>query len=176
MQVGTRLSGWVASFGMWAGRVICTNSHHFPKVRRSVSKAKNPDPEPNFPEWLENRLRFGRSDDCVILFIPSHDRKKEPVKNQDGWASEALKLMGRLYRGATGFPNLAGIWRDDDNGGELLDDKPIMIQSLARREDVADPAKIQELGNFLKRMGKATKQAAVAVVFNNAIHFITKYD
>jgi hypothetical protein len=193
MREGSKISGWVASFRAWAGRVIFTDSHHFPKERQSVAKAKpttkppaevspeslfveSPPEEPSFPEWLQDRLRFGRSDDCVILFIPSHARDKSPIKNQTGWASEALKLMGKLYGGATGFPNLAGIWRDDENQGKLLDDKPIMIQSLARREDVADPAKIEALGEFLKRMGKTTKQGAVAVVFNNAIHFISDYD
>jgi hypothetical protein len=44
--------------------------------------------------------------------------------------------MGKLYGGATGFTELCGIWRDDENGGQLLTDKPIMIQSLAKREDV----------------------------------------
>jgi hypothetical protein len=112
----------------------------------------------------------------AILFIPSHARNKEQLRDQDRWASEALELMGRLFGGATGFTGLAGIWRDDENDGQLLDDKPIMIQSLARREDVSDPVKIEELAAFLKNMGKTTKQGAVAVVFNNAIHFITKYD
>lgn len=135
-----------------------------------------PNPEPCFEEWLESRLRFGRADDCVILFIPSHARDKSPVKNQTGWASRALELMGKLYGGATGFNGLTGIWRDDENGGELLGDEPIMIQSLAKREDVADPEKIKELGKFLKLMGKTTKQGAVAVVFNNAIHFVSDYD
>ena len=84
--------------------------------------------------------------------------------------------MGNLYGGATGFSELCGIWRDDEHGGQLLTDKPIMIQSLAKREDVEDQAKIGELANFLKRMGRMTKQGAVAVVFNNAIHFISNYD
>ena len=51
-----------------------------------------------------------------------------------------------------------------------------MIQSLAKRGDVEDEAKIGELANFLKRMGKTTKQGAVAVILNNSIHFISKYD
>lgn len=147
-----------------------------------MSKAKEkaePEAAPadlSFPEWLKARLRFGLADDCVILFIPSHARDKSRLRDQAEWASQALELMGKLYGGATGFSGLTGIWRDDDNGGQLLDDKPIMIQSLAKRTDVEDQAKIGELGNFLKRMGKTTKQGAVAVVFNNAIHFISKYD
>jgi hypothetical protein len=147
-----------------------------------VSKAKakaEPEAEPtdlSFPEWLQGRLRFAIADDCVILFVPSHARDKSRLRDQAEWASQALDLMGKLYGGATGFTGLCGIWRDDENGGELLTDKPIMIQSLAKREDVEDKAKIGELATFLKRMGKTTNQGAVAVVFNNAIHFISDYD
>jgi hypothetical protein len=130
----------------------------------------------SFPEWLQGRLRFGLADDCVIVFVPSHARDKSRLKDQAEWASQALDLMGTLYGGATAFRELCGIWRDDENGGQLLTDNPIMIQSLAKREDVEDQAKLGELATFLKRMGKTTKQGAVGVVFNNAIHFISNYD
>lgn len=146
----------------------------------SKAKAKaEPENAPagtSFPEWLQGRLRFGLADDCVIVFVPSHARDKSQLKDQAEWASQALDLMGKLYGGATGFSQLCGIWRDDENDGQLLTDNPIMIQSLAKRADVEDEKKISELAAFLKRMGKTTKQGAVAVVFNNAIHFISDYD
>lgn len=132
--------------------------------------------EASLKEWLKQRLRFGRSDDSVIIFIPSHQRDKTRIADQDAWASRALELMGKLYGGATGFPELIGIWRDDEDGGKLLDDQPIMIQSLAKRADVEDETKLEQLAQFLKMMGKKTKQGAIAVVFNDAIHFISKYD
>jgi hypothetical protein len=132
--------------------------------------------EPSLQDWLRQRLRFGRADDSVIIFIPSHARDKTRINDQDAWASQALELMGKLYGGATGFPNLRGIWRDDEDGGKLLDDEPIMIQSLAKRADVENPEKLEELARFLKLMGKSTKQGAIAVVFNDAIHYIRKYD
>ncbi len=84
--------------------------------------------------------------------------------------------MGKLFGGATAFTGLSGIWRDDEDGGKLLDDKPIMIQCLAKRDDVEKSENIEELAAFLKYMGKTTKQGAVAIVFNNAIHFISDYD
>ena len=134
------------------------------------------DDEPSFEEWCRHRLRFGRSDDSVIVFVPSHARDKTRLKDQDVWASRALELMGTLYGGATGFPHLRGIWRDDEDGGKLLDDEPIMIQSLAKRVDVENVAKLSQLADFLKLMGKKTKQGAIAVVLNDAIHFISDYD
>lgn len=121
---------------------------------KKKNRAETPDAapaDPSFPDWLKGRLRFGLADDSVILFIPSHARDKSRLKDQAGWASDALELMGKLFGGATGFTNLRGIWRDDENDGKLLDDEPIMIQSLAKREDVEDQAKMHELANFLKR-------------------------
>ncbi len=50
-----------------------------------------------------------------------------------------------------------------------------MIQSLARRADVEEESNLEELAGFLKRMGKNTKQGAIGVVFNDAIHFITDF-
>lgn len=172
----------LAGFGGMGFGIRCARFLASPDEVKLVSKRKPkrepscPPNDPSFPEWLKGRLRFGLADDCVILFVPSHARDKKRITDQAEWASQALELMGKLYGGATGFPNLRGIWRDDDNDGELLDDEPIMIQSLALREDVADPEKVAELGSFLKRMGKTTRQAAVAVVINNAIHFISNYD
>jgi hypothetical protein len=132
--------------------------------------------EESLQDWLRHKLRFGRGDDMLILFVPSHQRDKTRLTDQDVWASKALEIMGRLYGGATGFPNLRGIWRDDEDGGKLLDDEPIMIQSLAKRADVEDEAKLSELAAFLKLMGKKTKQGAIAIVFNDAMHLITKYN
>ncbi len=131
--------------------------------------------EPILANWLTSRLRFGKPDDTVVVFIPSHARDKSRLTDQDQWASAALALLGKLYGGATGFPNLIGTWRDDDMGGQLHEDQPIMIQSLAKREDVENPAKLEELSRFLKLMGDETKQGAVAVVFNDTLHLITKY-
>src|SRR5262245_53414684 len=102
-------------------------------------------------------MKFGRGMDTVIVFIPSQARDNTRVADQDQWASEALDLRGKLYGGATGFKDLVGIYRDDD--GELLTDEPIMIQSLANREDVEKKENIEELAAFLKRMGKQTRQA-----------------
>src|SRR5262245_49596412 len=63
---------------------------------------------------ITESLKSGYRDDTVILFIPSHDRSDPPkqVVDQDMWANEALDLFGRLYRGATAFRQLTGIWND----------------------------------------------------------------
>jgi hypothetical protein len=124
-------------------------------------------------DWVKARLRFNSCDDVVILFIPSHDKKKKRLPDRDQWASAAVDLFGRLYGGATAFTGLSGTWMD--GSGNLIDDEPIMVQSLARREDVEDPEKLHQLSEFCKKLGRETKQGAVGLVLNDAMHYITKY-
>jgi hypothetical protein len=57
----------------------------------------------------------------LVLFIPSKDRSDEPI-DQGFWVQEALAVLGRLFGGATAFPQGRGVWRDDAQGGLLLFD------------------------------------------------------
>lgn len=124
---------------------------------------------------IAESLRSGYRDDTVILFVPSHDRSDPPreITDQDMWANEALQLFGRLYKGATAFRQLTGIWNDGVN--KPLPDRPIMIQSLAKRASVENIANLEELVAFAKRMGKALNQACVGLVFNDVFHEITDF-
>jgi hypothetical protein len=63
----------------------------------------------------------------LVLFIPSKDRSNRPI-DQGFWVEEALNVLGKLFGGATAFPQGRGIWRDDAQGGKLLFDEPVVIQ------------------------------------------------
>jgi hypothetical protein len=63
----------------------------------------------------------------LVLFIPSLDRYDEPI-DQEYWVGEALKVLGHFFGGATAFPRGRGVWRDDEQGGKLLLDEPVVIQ------------------------------------------------
>jgi hypothetical protein len=130
-----------------------------------------------FPELDEiiSVLRSGTSQDLVILIIPSHDGTPEQneLSDQSMWADTAMELCADLYRGATAFETFSGIYKGDD--GRIHRDKPILIESYVNRADLEDEKKLAELLKFLKRMGKETKQAAVAVVINSVFHEITDY-
>ena len=62
----------------------------------------------------------------LVLFIPSKDRTDKPI-DQGYWVDEAMKALGRLFGGATAFPQGKGVWRDDAQGGKLLFDEPVVI-------------------------------------------------
>jgi hypothetical protein len=118
-------------------------------------------------------LQSGVRQDIVILIIPSHDKNEKEIKNQDIWAGEAMELFKDLYRGATAFGTFAGIYLTED--GKTLHDKPILIESYVSREALEDKRRLSQLVAFMKRIGRETKQAAVAVVINDVFHEITEF-
>jgi hypothetical protein len=128
---------------------------------------------PSDEERIIASLRYGNLQVVVILFVPSHDRKQKPLQDQAIWAGEAMDLFGRLYGGATAFQALDGVFRDDD--GTLLHDKPILIESYVERQFVEDLGRLQQLLDFARRMGKATRQAAVGLVIADVLHLIRQF-
>jgi hypothetical protein len=128
-----------------------------------------------FPELdrIISDLHADKRQDLLILIIPSHDKHEEPLKDQDRWARAGLDLVADLFGGATAFQTFAGVYRADD--GRILHDTPIMIESYVQRQDLEDRAKLSELLKFMKRMGRETDQAAVALVINSVFHEIKDY-
>ena len=128
---------------------------------------------PSDEERIISHLRYGAPQVVVILFIPSHDKKQKPLQDQPVWAGAAMELFGRLYRGATAFQALEGVFLDDD--GTLLRDKPILIESYVDRQIVEDSATLRQLLDFARLMGKETRQAAVALVIADVLHLIRHF-
>jgi hypothetical protein len=66
--------------------------------------------------------------------------------------------------GATAFPQGRGVWRDDKQGGGLVYDAPVIIQSYTSLEALDEKA--DDLRAFLVSMGKETGQGAVGFVID----------
>lgn len=98
-----------------------------------------------------------------MLFIPSVDRNEQPV-DQERWESAALAILGELFGGATAFPQGRGVWRDDERGGALVYDAPVIVQCYTSFEAIDERA--DELRKFLLRMGEETHQGAVGFVID----------
>jgi hypothetical protein len=97
----------------------------------------------------------------LVLFIPSVDRLEEPI-DQDLWVTEALSVLGKNFGGATAFPQGRGVWRDDERGGQLIYDAPVIIQCYTNETDLESHA--EEFRKFLTRMGQEARQGAVGLV------------
>ena len=116
----------------------------------------------------------------MVLFVPSVERDGETPIDQDYWVNEALETLGRLFGGATAFPKAEGVWRDDDRGGVLVHDQPVILHCYAAEDDLAPEEegqdRLAELGRFCKRMGREAKQGEVGLVVDNHYIAFTDFD
>lgn len=99
----------------------------------------------------------------LVLFIPSVDRFGKPI-DHEYWVTQALTTLGTLFGGATAFPQGRGVWRDDERGGYLVYDAPVIIQSYTSIKAIDRQA--PKLREFLLRMGKEASQGAVGFVID----------
>ena len=106
----------------------------------------------------------------LVLFVPSADRAGKPLPNQEEWKQKALHLLGELYGGATAMPKAEGVWRDDDNGGKLIVDFPILLHCYLTEEQAYDRKLLARLGEFCLRMGKDLRQGEVALILDSEYH------
>jgi hypothetical protein len=129
----------------------------------------NPLPSPH--EVFRCALPIGAS--LVTVFVPSKDREGKPI-NQDYWVDEVLATLGRLFRGATAYPRGRGVWRDDEKGGALLQEEPVIIFSYASEGSLTLDA-LTELYRTLSRLGREANQGEVGVVLEGKYYGITNY-
>lgn len=103
----------------------------------------------------------------LVLFIPSADREGRALPGQADWVNQALSVLGTLFGGATAYPKAQGVWRDDDRGGALVFDEPVVMHCYTTTADIEDEAKLGELGTFCRRMGRETNQGEVGLVIGD---------
>jgi hypothetical protein len=114
-------------------------------------------------DWGERFAADKAEGTVLVLFIPSVDRDGTPI-DQAYWETEALRALGNLFGGATAFPQGRGVWRDDERGGKLVFDAPVIVQcytSLAAIDERADA-----LRAFLVKLGEEARQGAVGFVID----------
>lgn len=118
----------------------------------------------------QERLKANKAGGCLlVLFIPSVDRDENAI-DQESWVTAALKMLGSLFGGATGFPQGRGVWRDDSREGLLIFDEPTLIQCYTT-EALVDQH-LESVRDFLIRLGLETKQGAVGIVIDREYYEI----
>ena len=121
---------------------------------------------------LRTRLPTGIS--LIVIFVPSKDRHGDPI-DQDYWVDEVLTTLGREFRGATAYPRGRGVWRDDERGGQLLKEEPVIVFSYAAEESLTTAA-LESVYRALSRMGRQANQGEVGVVIDGKYYGITEYE
>ena len=109
----------------------------------------------------------GRKAVLVVLFVPSVERDGTTAIDQDYWVEAALAALGQLFGGATAYPRAKGVWRDDERGGVLIKDEPVVIHCYTTPAEVADPVRLGQLGDFCRRMGREARQGEIGLVIGD---------
>lgn len=112
-------------------------------------------------------LEVGRKAVLVVLFVPSVQRDGTTAIDQEHWVEEALDVLGQLFGGATAFPRAKGVWRDDQMGGVLVKDQPVVIHCYTTPADISDPDRLARLGSFCRRMGREANQGEIGLVIGD---------
>jgi len=120
-------------------------------------RTKAPDREPRV-------LSGGRKRVLVVLFVPSVERDGTTAIDQPHWVDSALEMFGRVFGGATAYPKAKGIWRDDERGGTLVKDEPVVVNCYTTPVDIENGSNLAELGSFCRRMGREARQGEVGLV------------
>ena len=85
------------------------------------------------------------------------------------------RLLAAAKKQSTLFPRGLGVWRDDDQRGRLVWDKPVLIQCYTSEETLEEQS--EPLRQFLIDLGTKTNQGAVGFVIDQdfyEIHFPLK--
>lgn len=109
----------------------------------------------------------------MVLFVPSVERDGVTAIDQERWVEASLEMFGRVFGGATAHPKARGIWRDDERGGNLVKDEPVVVHCYTTPADIQDDRNLAELGSFCRRMGRGAGQGEVGLVIGDeyfAIH------
>jgi len=112
----------------------------------------------------EGVLSGGRKRILVVLFVPSMVRDGETPIDQERWLDLSLEMFGRVFGGATAYPKAKGIWRDDERGGVLVKDEPVVVHCYTTTAQIEDQRNLAELGSFCRKMGREARQGEVGLV------------
>ncbi|MGI0014176.1 MAG: hypothetical protein ACREBU_12155 [Nitrososphaera sp.] len=77
-----------------------------------------------------------------------------------------------MFRGPTAYPRGRGVWRDDEQGGMLLQEEPVIVFSYVADGDLT-PNALSELYRTLSRMGREAHQGEIGVVIDGTYYGIT---
>jgi hypothetical protein len=117
-----------------------------------------------------NRLEY---DEIFTAFFPNKD-KEENVFDVEPWDTEYLKMMGKLFGGATSYP-AKGSYRKIKETGEIEEkvmvEQTRMVVCFIKEIDFSEIA-LKEVSDFLKRFKSETNQESVAFVIGDAMYFL----
>lgn len=120
-------------------------------------------------------LSGGRKRVLVVLFVPSVERDGTTPIDQQRWVDASLEMFGRAFGGATAYPKAKGVWRDDERGGALVMDEPVVVHCYTTPADIQDDGNLSSLGSFCRKMGREARQGEIGLVVGDEYFAIREF-
>lgn len=133
------------------------------------------EPTKKKPRGGQKVLSGGRKRVLVVLFVPSVERDGTTTIDQQRWVDASLETFGRVFGGATAYPKAKGVWRDDERGGALVMDEPVVVHCYTTPADIQDDANLAALGAFCRKMGHEARQGEIGLVVGDEYFAIREF-
>ena len=127
------------------------------------------------PNGGQKVLSGGRKRVLVVLFVPSVERDGETPIDQQSWVDASLEMFGREFGGATAYPKARGVWRDDERGGALVLDEPVVVHCYTTPADIQNERHLAALGAFCRKMGREAHQGEIGLVVGDEYFAIREF-
>jgi hypothetical protein len=111
--------------------------------------------------------------ESVCVYIPSRTRNGDLV-DHEYWRTEAIRVMSKLFGGATSVDAFGG-WLDDEGDGQVKEEPVSLVVSFTCESQLIKPNVLQ-LRSFLHRMGREAQQGEVGVLVNGSFQRIRSFD
>jgi len=85
-------------------------------------------------------------------------------------------MFARVFGGATAYPKAKGIWRDDERGGALIKDEPVVVHCYMTPADIQDERCLAQLGSFCRRLGREAHQGEIGLVVGDEYFAIRDFE
>ena len=128
------------------------------------------------PRDRQKVLSGGRKRVLVVLFVPSVERDGTTAIDQQNWLDASLEMFGRVFGGATAYPKAKGVWRDDERGGALVMDEPVVVHCYTTPADIQNDRNLAALGAFCRKMGREARQGEIGLVVGDEYFAIRKFE
>lgn len=113
-------------------------------------------------------------DHVLIVYLPNKDKGGKEF-DVEPLETEALRLQGRLFGGATSYP-ARGSYRKSDARGEIVDagvmvESTRMVESFIKEADFKEEA-IEQASRFMHRFKKSACQESVGVLVDGEFYYL----
>jgi hypothetical protein len=108
----------------------------------------------------------------ICVFVPSLSRDEQKI-DHELWRNETIRLMSKLFGGATTIAGIGG-WLDVEQGGKIKQEPISVVVSFITGKELITKNMV-EFKDFLYRMGREAKQGEIGYLVDGVFYRIRNF-